>query len=603
MTADKALVRAWSRAQSRIGRRQARPVILLGLLGTALAVGQGWCIAVVLAHALTTALPHAPALTAAARTAHPARGLFAPRSSWTPLAVFALLALLRAALQVRQDTLAAVTAAASRRRLRDGALAAILSRGPTLLRSQPGGALTALVVDRIEALDGFFARWIPAASLAMASPALVLAVVFVIQPRAALVLLLCGLAVPVSQAVFGIGAAVAARQQFTAMARLQARFLDRVRGIATIVLAGRADDESRRLGIAADELRRRTMRVLRVAFLSSAALDCAFAVALVVIALLDGRTLLHHAPLATGPAFASATVSPLLPRSLFALILVPEFFAPLRSFALAYQDRMQAAGAAVALDGLVQPPAPPSVPAEPHRPPAIRTVAAHGVTVAFEQVGFTWDASRGPVLADVSFRIPARETVLLVGPSGSGKSTLIEMLLGFVTPDIGRITLNGADLSTVVPDALSQMTGWIGQRPLLFAGSIRDNVLFARPDASEADLSAALRAAAVDNFAADLPNRLDTRIGEGGYGLSGGQAQRVAIARAFLRNAPLLLLDEPTAHLDPVTEREILDSLKRLSIGRTVLLASHSSAAHAFPGRRIHLSRGHVVQPDGVVPA
>ncbi len=570
-------------------------MILLGLLGTALAVGQGWCIAVVLAHALAHAMAHATAWSAAARTAHPAQGLFTPRSQWMPLALFALLAVFRALLQVRQDTLAAVTAAASRRRLRDGALASILSRGPTLLRSQPGGALTALVVDRIEALDGFFARWIPAASLAVASPALVLAAVCLVQPRAALVLLLCGLAVPFSQALFGIGAALAARQQFTAMARLQARFLDRVRGIATIVLAGRAEDEARRLGVAADELRRRTMRVLRVAFLSSAALDCAFAVALVLIALLDGHALLRHGTL------ASATGSPLLPRSLFALILVPEFFAPLRSFALAYQDRMQAVGAAVALDTLAQPPTPPVPPAPPRA--AIRTVAAHGVTVAFEQVAFTWDTSRGPVLADVSFRIPARETVVLVGPSGSGKSTLIEMLLGFVAPDTGRITLNGADLSTVVPDALSQMTGWIGQRPLLFAGSIRDNVLFARPDASEADLSAALRAAAVDGFAADLPDRLDTRIGEGGYGLSGGQAQRVAIARAFLRNAPLLLLDEPTAHLDPVTEREILDSLKRLSIGRTVLLASHSSAAHAFPGRRIHLSRGHVVQPDGVVPA
>ncbi len=566
-------------------------MILLGLLGTALAVGQGWCIAVVLAHALA----HALAWGAAARTAHPAPGMFAPRSRWMPLALFALLAAFRAILQVRQDTLAAVTAAASRRRLRDGALASILTRGPTLLRSQAGGALTALVVDRIEALDGFFGRWIPAASLAVASPALVLGVVCIVQPRAALVLLLCGLAVPLSQALFGIGAALAARQQFTAMARLQARFLDRVRGIATIVLAGRAEDESRRLGVAADELRRRTMRVLRVAFLSSAALDCAFAVALLLIALLDGHALLHKNTL------ASATGSPLLPRSLFALILVPEFFAPLRSFALAYQDRMQAAGAAVALDSLAQAPTTPSPP-EP-RPAAIRTVAAHGITVAFEQVGFTWDASRGPVLADVSFRIPARETVVLVGPSGSGKSTLIEMLLGFVAPDSGRITLNGADLSTVVPHALSQMTGWIGQRPLLFAGSIRENVLFARPDASDADLSAALRAAAVDGFAAGLPDGLDTRIGEGGYGLSGGQAQRVAIARAFLRNAPLLLLDEPTAHLDPVTEREILDSLKRLSIGRTVLLASHSSAAHAFPGRRIHLSRGHVVQPDGVVSA
>ncbi len=581
--ADKALVRAWSRTQSRIVRRQSTPVILLGLLNTGLAIGQAWCIALVLARALAwTVAPHADRLG------------YGTRSDWTLLALFGLLAVFRAILQVQQETRAAGTAAAARRRLRSEALSAILSRGPALLRRETGGALTALVVDRIEALDGFFGRWIPAASLAVVSPLLVLAVVSVVQPWSALVLLCCGLAVPVSQAAFGIGTAVAARQQFTAMARLQARFLDRMRGIATIVLAGRAEDEALRLGAAADELRRRTMRVLRIAFLSSAALDCAFAAALVLIALLDGRALLAR------NTMAAAAGSALLPRSLFALVLVPEFFAPLRSFALAYQDRMQAAGAAEALDTLARTPAtaPPSPPVQ--GPLTVRTVAAHGVTVAFEQVGFTWDAARGPVLADVSFRIPARETVLLVGPSGSGKSTLIEMLLGFVTPDSGRITVNGADLATIVPDALSQMTGWIGQRPLLFAGTIRENVLFARPDASSAELSAALRAAAVDGFAATLADGLDTRIGEGGHGLSGGQAQRVAIARAFLRNAPLLLLDEPTAHLDPVTEQEILDSLKRLAVGRTVLLASHSSAAHAFPGRRIHLSRGHVVQAEGI---
>ncbi len=581
--ADKALVRAWSRTQSRIGRRRSTPVILLGLLNTGLAIGQAWCIAVVLARALAwTVVPHAD---------RPGSGT---RSDWTLLALFGLFAVVRAILQVQQETRAAGTAAVARRRLRGEALSAILSCGPSLLRRETGGALTALVVDRIEALDGFFGRWIPAASLAVVSPLLVLAVVCVVQPWSALVLLFCGLAVPVSQAAFGIGTAVAARQQFTAMARLQARFLDRMRGIATIVLAGRAEDEALRLGAAADELRRRTMRVLRIAFLSSAALDCAFAAALVLIALLDGHALLARNTL------ASAAGSALLPRSLFALVLVPEFFAPLRSFALAYQDRMQAAGAAEALDTLARTPATAPPPLAAQGPLTVRTVAAHGVTVAFEQVGFTWDTARGPVLAGISFRIPARETVLLVGPSGSGKSTLIEMLLGFIVPDSGRITVNGADLATIVPDALSQMTGWIGQRPLLFAGTIRENVLFARPDASSAELSAALRAAAVDTFAATLADGLDTRIGEGGHGLSGGQAQRVAIARAFLRNAPLLLLDEPTAHLDPVTEREILDSLKRLAVGRTVLLASHSSAAHAFPGRRIHLSRGHVVQAEGV---
>ena len=590
MNSNRTAIRAWSRTQSRIGRRQAMPAILLGVASTALAIGQAWCVAVVLAHALAAMSgPHAAAGASMDAVARP---------GWRPVALFVVLALLRALLQIRQETMTAATASASRRRLRGEALAAILAQGPSLLRRQHSGALTALVVDRIEALDGFFGRWIPAASLAMLSPGLVLAVVLVVQPRAALVLLVCGLAVPLSQALFGIGAAVAARRQFVAMTRLQARFLDRIRGIATIVLAGRADDEAARLGVAADELRRRTMRVLRVAFLSSAALDCALAAALVIIALLDGRALL------AGGAAMSWVGALLLPRSLFALLLVPEFFAPLRSFALAYQDRMQAAGAAEALDGLSPSAAqgeatasgPAAVAPIAGASPPVRTVTAHGVSVAFERVEFSWDPVRGKALDDISFRIPAGETVVLAGQSGSGKSTIIEMLLGFVTPDEGRITLNGADLRQIVPEALSRMTSWIGQRPLLFAGTVRDNVLFARPEAGEDELASALRAAALDRFVTTLPDGLETRIGEGGYGLSGGQAQRVAIARAFLRNAPLLLLDEPTAHLDPATELEILDSLRRLAVGRTVLLASHSSAAHAFAGRRIDLARGRMVQ-------
>ena len=152
-----------------------------------------------------------------------------------------------------------------------------------------------------------------------------------------------------------------------------------------------------------------------------------------------------------------------------------------------------------------------------------------------------------------------------------------------------------ADIADLVPQALSRLTAWIGQRPVLFAGSIRDNIRFARPEATDDEVAEAARNARVAEFAASLPDGLDTPVGEGGYGLSGGQAQRVAIARAFLKNAPLLLLDEPTAHLDPATEAEVLDSLRRLALGRTVLLASHSAAAHGFGGRRLDIRDGRAV--------
>ena len=542
------------------GRLAVRPVALLGALGTLAAIGQAWCVARLLADAITTA---------------PSQ----PKPSEAPWALlFAGLTVLRAVLLVVSDDFSFAAGVAARRRLRSDLFVRLFGAGPGLLRGARSGELAALAVDRIETLEGLFARWLPASVLALASPLLVGFAVMLVDPLGALILGAAGLLVPVGMALAGLGAAAASQRQFVAMGRLQARFLDRVRGVATIVLAGRVEQEAQRLHAAADDLGRRTLRVLRVAFLSSAALDCAAATALVLLA---GR---YAAAWRNG-------ASPL--AAIFVLVLVAEFFAPLRVFAAAYQDRLQAAGAAEQLTAL------PELP-EPAGAPQIRTVAASGVTVAFHDIRFTWDSSRGAVLDGLSFRVPAGETMVLVGPSGAGKSTVIELLLGFVRPDSGRITLNGADIGAIVPSALARMTAWIGQRPVLFAGSIRDNIRFGREDATDREVEDAARSAGIGSFAAALPAGMDTPIGEGGYGLSGGQAQRVAIARAFVRNAPLLLLDEPTAHLDPATEADVLDSLRRLALGRTVILASHSAAAHAFGGRTLELSEGRTRPVQGV---
>ncbi len=549
----------WLRQRMRAARREALPAVVAGLLGTLAGVGQAVC---------------------AARVLHLALEGAAPGDALAPLILFGVLALVRAGLGVVFERAGFNAGAAARRRLRSEALGAILAAGPALLRGRHSADLAGVVVDRVEALDGLFARWLPAAIMALGGPVLVLAVVAWVDPLAALVLAGAGLLVPMAMALSGLGAAAAARRQFTAMTRLQARFVDRVRGIATIVLAGHAASEAQALGRAADELRRRTMRVLAMAFLSSAALDLAFAAALVLLALR------YVAGLSTGTLADPGT-------ALLVLLLVPEFFAPLRGFAAAYQDRSHATPAAEALAAL--PPPPPEPPALP-----VRNVAARGVAIAFEDVRLTWDPSRGPALDGLSFRVPAGETLILSGPSGAGKSTVLEILLGFVRPDSGRVTLNGADIATLVPAAHARLVAWIGQRPVLFGASIRDNIRFARPEASDAEVEEAARFARLDSVAAALPQGLDTQVGEGGYGLSGGQAQRVAIARAFLRNAPLLLLDEPTAHLDPATEAEVLDGLKRLAIGRTVVLASHAAAAHAFSGRRLDLRDGRVGLSRGV---
>ena len=542
---------AWLKGQARAGRRAARPVVLAGLAGVLLAVGQAACAAGVLGAALTHTTPAGGMLLL--------------------LGGFALAAVLRAGLGIAAERAASVAGATARRRLRDDAFARLLAIGPRLLRGKHSAELAATAIDRVEAMDGYFGRYLAASLVALGGPALVAAAALWADPFAAAILVAAGIVVPVAMAVSGIGAGVATQRQFLAMSRLQTRFLDRVRGIATIVIFGRVDSEAAALAAAAADLRRRTMRVLRYAFISSAVLDCAMAAALVILAL-------HYAARPAGTATTA----------LFVLLLVPEFFAPLRGFTAVYQDRAHARTAARSFWDL--PPMPPPAPSLP-----VRTVEARGVTVVFENVGLTWDAARGPALDGLSFRATAGETLVIAGPSGAGKSTIFEILLGFVPPDAGRVLINGVDLAQITPAALARLTAWIGQRPLLFAGTLRENIRFARPEATDAEIAEAAKRALVTGFSDALPQGLDTSLGESGYGLSGGQAQRVAIARAFLRNAPLLLLDEPTSHLDPATEAEVLDSLKRLAIGRTVILASHATAAHEFGGRRIDIRDGSIV--------
>ncbi len=194
----------------------------------------------------------------------------------------------------------------------------------------------------------------------------------------------------------------------------------------------------------------------------------------------------------------------------------------------------------------------------------------------------------------VSLRIAPGDHVALVGMSGAGKSTLLSLLLGFRRPDAGRVLINGVDLAEIDPEDLRRRIAWIGQAPVLFHGTLRDNIRLGRPEADDAAVERAAAEARVTEFAAALPQGLDTPVGERGVGLSGGQAQRVALARAFLKDAPLVLLDEPTAALDRDTEAEILESIRRLARGRTVVVATHSPAAMAIADRRILLDQGRV---------
>ena len=492
-------------------------------------------------------------------------------AGWGELALAAALALLSAGFGIAQERALIATGEAAKSRLRAAVFARLLAIGAE--DGRPVGERAALVVDRIEELEGFLTRGVPAAVLAVIGPALVVVAAFAVDVTSGVILGIAGLLVPVAMAVTGIGAAQASRRQFAALGQLSGRFLDRMRGLPTLVLFRRQQDEAESLRLAAEELRGRTMRVLRVAFLSSASLEALAAAAIACLAIRHGAVLglTHPDPIG----------------AIFCLLLVPAFFAPLRSFSQAYQERLSARGAAADLAPLL---------AEPEGPPGLLLEEMPPrLVVTFQDVRLTYDPSRPPALDGLTFRVMPGETLVLAGPSGAGKSSVLRLLMGFRRPDSGRIALNGQDATALVPAELRRLSAYVGQRAHLFRATLRENIAIARPEASAAQVEAAAEAARVTDFAKDLPQGLDTLLGEGGFGLSGGQAQRVAIARAFLRDSPLVILDEPTAHLDPGTEAEVLDSLRRLCVGRTAIIATHARAARQYFGRVLEIADGRAV--------
>jgi ATP-binding cassette subfamily C protein CydD len=487
-----------------------------------------------------------------------------PGGGWGELAAAGALALLSASLNMTQEIAQQAAGERARASIRAALFARLMELGPADPRGV--GEKATLLVDRVEALDGFFSRWVPAAALAVLAPALVIIIVAQADGTSALVLAVMGLMVPVAMALTGIGAAVESRKQLDVLGRLSGRFVDRLRGLSTLVQFNRAQDEARALGVAADEFRMRTMRVLRVAFLSSAALELLAGFTLGYLAWRHGMFL---APSRTDPTIA-----------LFCILMVPVFFVPLRNFSQAYHEAMSARGAAAELAPLLEVPAAAGLLLE-EIPPRVALV--------FNEVELRYPGMEKPALARLTFALAPGETLMLVGPSGVGKSSVLKLLMGFARPSAGRIAINGQDATQLKPSELRRLCAYVGQHAHLFAGTLRENILLARPEASEAEVLRAAEAARVMAFATHLPQGLDTPLGEGGFGLSGGQAQRVALARAFLRDSPMVLLDEPTASLDPGTEAEVMEAIARLCTGRTVIIATHSAQLMGLSGRVIEL--------------
>jgi ATP-binding cassette subfamily C protein CydD len=454
--------------------------------------------------------------------------------------------------------LGAAGSALARGSLRRRAMVACLGQPPGAAR--PAADMVAVAVDAVEQMDGYFSRFLPAQRAAGAVSLLVLLAAACSSPVSAAIMATTLVPFTALMILAGGAAADHSRRQFDALSRLSSMFADRVRALPVILCCGAADAQANRLAEAADALRRRTMAVLKVAFISSAGLEFFAALSVALVAVYAGFDLLGLLPF-PAPEHLS------LARAFFVLALAPEFYAPMRRVAAAYHDRQAAETAAdqlMALEGLALASLPPHTALT--APPAIRFVAA---TVRFP-------GDDRPALDRLSFLARPSEIVALLGPSGAGKTTALNLLLGLAPLTGGEVLVDGVALREA--GAWTRSIAWMGQDPVIMPGSIAENVALSRRNATAPEIAAAAGRVGLCTLLGRRPGGLNAPLNERGTGLSGGERRRIALARALLKQAPILLLDEPTAHLDAAAERALIEAIRRAAEGRTTIIATHSAA-------------------------
>jgi thiol reductant ABC exporter CydD subunit len=495
----------------------------------------------------------------------------------------ALAAAVRAVASWGQEVSAQRFSSRIRLEVRDRLLRRLLALGPRHAAGERVGELQNTLVGGVESLDPYLAQYVPALLLAGIVPVLILLAVLRADPFSALVLLLTSPLIPLFMWLIGSRARASTERQWVTLSRLSARFLDAVRGLPTLKAFGRARDQADGIGQASDRYRRVTMGVLRLAFVSALALELLASLGTAIVAVEVGLRVLY-----TRMTF---------PQALFVLILAPEFYRPLRTLGAAFHAGLAGREAAKRMEEILSLPGPVVAPAVitggPRRAGEIRR--ATPPRLELDRVRFAHGPGRSALDA-VSFTIEAGKTVALVGPTGAGKTTVAGLVLRFLEPDAGLLLADGRPLADIPPEEWRRRVAWVPQRPRLFHGSLLDNLRLARPAASTEDIERAAEAVRLESLVGELPRGWDTPVGEEGERLSGGEAQRVALARAFLANAPVLVLDEPTGHLDLEIEAAVLEAIQGLRRGRTTLLIAHRITTVVDADHIVLLESGRVVE-------
>ncbi len=494
-------------------------------------------------------------------------------SQLVPFAALAGVFLLRAVCVHAGNRAAGRAGLAVKARTREALVEHIHVLGPTWSMAREPGALANIVVDGVEALHAYYAEYLPQAALSVIVPLAILVIVFPVDWISGLILAGTAPLIPLFMVLLGKGAAALNERQWARLTRLSAHFLEVLSGLGTLKAFGAARGELKLVERLSEDYRRSTMKVLRVAFLSSFALEFLATVSIAMVAVLVGFRLLW------GEVAFSA--------GLAALLLAPEFYLPLRNLGNAYHARLAAVAAAEDIADILRTPPPRTGGTRAFRPGGAFPVAYEGVNFAYTQ--------GHRVLRDVSFEIPAERHIALVGPSGAGKSTLLYLLLGFAQPESGRILAAGEPVGELDPDEWRRSIAWVPQRAHLFPGTVAENIALGSSGITRAAIVAAAEKARASTFIDALPRGYDTPLGEDGAGLSGGEIQRIALARAFLRDAPLVVLDEPTASLDLASEAAVNTAIDALARRRTMITIAHRLHTVRRADRLLVLDAGRVV--------
>lgn len=505
----------------------------------------------------------------------------ARRTDVTSLFVFMLILLFgRTALIWIADVINQRAASHLKRDLRGQLSEHILRLGPAYTVGERSGELVHTAISGVENLDEYTTQYVPARILAVIVPVLVFLAILVIDPWTSLVLLFAGPMLILVMALIGTQTKAISERRFEEMNWMSAFFLDILQGLPTLKLYGRSQEQTDSIRQISEQYGNTTMDILRTAFQTSLVMEWAATAATAMVALEVSLRLMNGA----------------LPfnQALAVLLLTPEFFLPLRQMALKYHAGTAGKTAADQIFSILDKPVEnrpisPSTNSHPQRTPLSGDICLHNISLAYAE-------GKRPALNGISLTIPQGQTVALVGKTGAGKSSVAHLLLRFVEPDAGVISVGGLQITTVSADAWRSQIAWVPQNPHLFHGSVAENLRLARPHATQAELIAASQAAHAHDFIQALPQGYDTAIGEQGVRLSGGQRQRLAIARAYLKDAPFLILDEATANLDADSEALVRNSLARLTQGRTVLIIAHRLHMVADADEIVLLENGRILE-------